>query len=130
MKTTIAALIASFMFGFYVNGLRWQTKLNDYQLEASSHYSDILKQEVKKKDATISLLLSEGQKFKTNASALSVTVGKLQQSIKYSNSKLESESSESNKRLIECQNLLSESTELLREGSELSTSLALKINPK
>lgn len=130
MKTTIAALIASFMFGFYVNGLRWQTKLNDYQLEASSHYSDILKQEVKKKDATISLLLSEGQKFKTNASALSVTVGKLQQSIKYSNSKLESESSESNKRLIECQNLLSESTELLREGSELSTSLALKINSK
>lgn len=130
MKTTIAALIASFMFGFYVNGLRWQTKLNDYQLEASSHYSDILKQEVKKKDATISLLLSEGQKFKTNASALSVTVGKLQQSIKDSNSKLESESSESNKRLIECQNLLSESTELLREGSELSTSLALKINSK
>lgn len=130
MKTTIAALIASFMFGFYVNGLRWQTKLNDYQLEASSHYSDILKQEVKKKDATIYLLLSEGQKFKTNASALSVTVGKLQQSIKYSNSKLESESSESNKRLIECQNLLSESTELLREGSELSTSLALKINSK
>ena len=130
MKTTIAALIASFMFGFYVNGLRWQTKLNDYQLEASSHYSDILKQEVKKKDATISLLLSEGQKFKTNASDLSVTVGKLQQSIKYSNSKLESESSESNKRLIECQNLLSESTELLREGSELSTSLALKINSK
>lgn len=130
MKTTIAALIAFFMFGFYVNGLRWQTKLNDYQLEASSHYSDILKQEVKKKDATIYLLLSEGQKFKTNASALSVTVGKLQQSIKYSNSKLESESSESNKRLIECQNLLSESTELLREGSELSTSLALKINSK
>lgn len=130
MKTTIAALIASFMFGFYVNGLRWQTKLNDYQLEASSHYSDILKQEVKKKDATISLLLSEGQKFKTNASALSVTVGKLQQSIRDSNSKLESESSESNKRLIECQNLLSESTELLREGSELSTSLALKINSK
>lgn len=79
MKTTIAALIASFMFGFYVNGLRWQTKLNDYQLEASSHYSDILEQEVKKKDATISLLLSEGQKIKINASALSVTVGKLQQ---------------------------------------------------
>lgn len=130
MKTTIAALIASFMFGFYVNGLRWQTKLNDYQLEASSHYSKVLEQEVKKKDATISLLLSEGQKIKINASALSVTVGKLQQSIKYSNSKLESESSESNKRLIECQNLLSESTELLREGSELSTSLALKINSK
>nr|DAL93687.1 MAG TPA: hypothetical protein [Caudoviricetes sp.] len=54
----------------------------------------------------------------------------MQQSIRDSNSKLESESSESNKRLIECQNLLSESTELLREGSELSTSLALKINSK
>lgn len=128
MKQLIVALplLASFLFGCYVNGLRWETKFDDYRLQASHNYAEALKQEVAKKDATINLLLSQGQKLKADSSSLAHTVGRLQQSIRVSNSKLE-QNSDSNRKLVECQNLLSESTELLREGVDLSTGLAVKI---
>lgn len=128
MKQLIVALplLASFLFGFYVNGLRWETKFNDYRLQTSQNYAEALKQEVAKKDATINLLLSQGQKLKADSSSLAHTVGRLQQSLRVSNSKLE-QNSGSNRKLVECQKLLSESTGLLREGVDLSTGLAVKI---
>lgn len=122
------ALLASFLFGCYVNGLRWETKFDDYRLQASQNYVEALKQEVAKKDATINLLLSQGQRLKADSSSLAHTVGRLQQSIRVSNSKLESESTDSNRKIVDCQKLLSESTRLLKEGVDLSTDLAIKIN--
>lgn len=115
--------LCSFILGAYLNGLRLDNKHNQFVIQLNDAKQKELTQTISKKDATIKLLLDQGSKISVTNNSLSATVGKLQQSIKQSNKRLQSRS-ESTK-LVECQNLLSESTELLRQGAELSSKIAL-----
>lgn len=103
-------------------------RVNNQQLllEQKVKYEENQKDIIKRKDATISLLLREYDSFRSSSLDLRDTVGRLQHNLNESNRKLRDSEGACSKRLAKCQELLSRGTDLLDRCAQLYTTTAIK----
>lgn len=119
-------VIAMFAIGVMAGTDAERTRNQQLLLEQQAKYEENQKDIIKRKDATISLLLREYDSFRANDLDLRDTVSRLQHNLSESNRKLRDSEGTCNKRLAQCQELLSRGTDLLERCTELYTTTAIK----
>lgn len=128
IKTIIPAIVVLIMFvlGAIAGTDAERTRNQQLLLEQQAKYEENQKDIIKRKDATINLLLREYDSFRANDLDLRDTVSRLQHNLSESNRKLRDSEGTCNKRLAQCQELLSRGTDLLERCTKLYTNTAIK----
>ena len=118
--------IVLFVVGAVAGANKEQVKNQQLLLEQKVKYEENQKDIIKRKDATISLLLREYDSFRSSSLDLRNTVSRLQHNLNESNRKLRDSEGACSKRLAQCQELLSRGTDLLDRCTQLYTTTAIK----
>lgn len=118
--------IAMFVVGAVAGADKERVKNQQLLLEQKVKYEENQKDIIKRKDATISLLLREYDSFRSSSLDLRNTVSRLQHNLNESNRKLRDSEGACSKRLAQCQELLSRGTDLLDRCTQLYTTTAIK----
>lgn len=118
--------IVIFVVGAAVGANKEWVKNQQLLLEQKVKYEENQKDIIKRKDATISLLLREYDSFRSSSLDLRNTVSRLQHNLNESNRKLRDSEGACSKRLAKCQELLSRGTDLLDRCTQLYTTTAIK----
>lgn len=119
-------IIVIFAIGVATGADRERAKNQQLLLEQQVKYEENQKDIIKRKDATISLLLREYDSFRSSSLDLRDTVSRLQHNLNESNRKLRDSEGACSKRLTQCQELLSRGTDLLDRCAQLYTTTAIK----
>ena len=119
-------IIVVLAIGVAAGADRERAKNQQLLLEQKVKYEENQKDIIKRKDATISLLLREYDSFRSSSLDLRDTVSRLQHNLNESNRKLRDSEGACNKRLAKCQELLSRGTDLLDRCAQLYTTTAIK----
>ena len=119
-------IIVVLAIGVAAGADRERAKNQQLLLEQQVKYEENQKDIIKRKDATISLLLREYDSFRSSSLDLRDTVGRLQHNLNESNRKLRDSEGACNQRLAQCQELLSRGTDLLDRCAQLYTTTAIK----
>lgn len=128
IKKLLPAICAIVMFvvGVAAGADKERVKNQQLLLEQKVKYEENQKDIIKRKDATISLLLREYDSFCSSSLDLRNTVSRLQHNLNESNRKLRDSEGACSKRLAQCQELLSRGTDLLDRCAQLYTTTAIK----
>lgn len=128
IKKLLPAICAIVIFvgGAAVGANKERVKNQQFLLEQKVKYEENQKDIIKRKDATISLLLREYDSFRSSSLDLRNTVSRLQHNLNESNRKLRDSEGACSKRLAKCQELLSRGTDLLDRCTQLYTTTAIK----
>lgn len=118
--------IVIFVVGVAAGADKEWVKNQQLLLEQKVKYEENQKDIIKRKDATISLLLREYDSFRSSSLDLRDTVSRLQHNLNESNRKLRDSEGACSKRLAQCQELLSRGTDLLDRCTQLYTTTAIK----
>lgn len=118
--------IVIFVVGVAAGADKERVKNQQLLLEQKVKYEENQKDIIKRKDATISLLLREYDSFRSSSLDLRDTVSRLQHNLNESNRKLRDSEGACSKRLAKCQELLSRGTDLLDRCTQLYTTTAIK----
>lgn len=118
--------IVIFVIGAAAGADKERVKNQQLLLEQQVKYEENQKDIIKRKDATISLLLREYDSFRSSSLDLRNTVSRLQHNLNESNRKLRDSEGACSKRLAKCQELLSRGTDLLDRCTQLYTTTAIK----
>lgn len=119
-------IMVMFVVGAAAGANNEQAKNQQLLLEQKVKYEENQKDIIKRKDATISLLLREYDSFRSSSMDLRNTVSRLQLNLNESNRKLRDSEGACSKRLAQCQELLSRGTDLLERCAKLYTTTAIK----
>ena len=119
-------IIVVLAIGVAAGANRERAKNQQLLLEQQVKYEENQKDIIKRKDATISLLLREYDSFRSSSLDLRDTVSRLQHNLNESNRKLRDSEGACSKRLAQCQELLSRGTDLLDRCAQLYTTTAIK----
>jgi hypothetical protein len=115
-----------FVIGVAAGADKERVKNQQLLLEQQVKYEENQKDIIKRKDATISLLLREYDSFRSSSLDLRDTVSRLQHNLNESNRKLRDSEGACSKRLAQCQELLSRGTDLLDRCAQLYATTAIK----
>lgn len=118
--------IAMFVVGAAAGANKERVNNQQLLLEQKVKYEENQKDIIKRKDATISLLLREYDSFRSSSLDLRDTVSRLRHNLNESNRKLRDSEGACSKRLAKCQELLSRGTDLLDRCTQLYTTTAIK----
>lgn len=119
-------IIVVLAIGVAAGANKERAKNQQLLLEQQVKYEENQKDIIKRKDATISLLLREYDSFRSSSMDLRNTVSRLQHNLNESNRKLRDSEGACNQRLAQCQELLSRGTDLLERCTKLYTNTAIK----
>lgn len=132
MKTKLiycVLFVFVFGFGYSVSSIRWENKLLERETEIKNEYIEKQNKIVAEKDATINLLLEEGEIYFKRTSTMQSTIDRLQHNLKESSKRLSSTESSCHidtTALRRCEELVSRGSELLGRCSSLLTENAIK----